>query len=200
VDDPVQSRAQFGFGPLVGDAEDHPRDHLEGERVHPVQHAHRGPGRPAPRFRRRDLGDQRPVAAQCGTVEGGHEQPARPRVLGLVGQQQRMRTHDRAQDLIALARVQIVRVAREDLLDVFGAGVHHHAVGERRNPQGEDVAVAARHRGEEAGPVPLEQHALHERRQRRPGREPLVLGPLSDVLCGHDATSTRVSDWLSLPR
>ena len=39
VDGPVDPRPELGEAALVGDAEDHPEDDLEGQRVHPLEGA-----------------------------------------------------------------------------------------------------------------------------------------------------------------
>ena len=91
-------------------------------------------------------------------------------MLVLVGEQQRMFTHDRPEDLVALAGVQVARVGGEDFLDVFRPVEHHQMVGVGRDAQGEHIAVAASHRGQEPVPVALEQHALHHRGQPRSRR------------------------------
>ena len=70
---------------LVGDAEDHPQDHLEGERVHPVEASGtRSPARQRATSSWASSVDQRLVAAQRVAVERRHQQLAGPLVLGAV--------------------------------------------------------------------------------------------------------------------
>ena len=80
------------------------------------------PSRPALDLARGDLGHHLAVALHALAVEGRQQQLALADVRLLVEDEDRVLAEDRAQDLVALAGVEDVRVAGEDLLDVLRVG------------------------------------------------------------------------------
>ena len=116
---------------------------------------------------RREVGDQLLVAAQRVAVERRHQQLAGPLVLGAVLEQQRVLAHDRAEDRVALAGVEDLGVAREDLLRVLGPGEEDQRPALRHQPHRVDVAVLLVQVRVEPVPEPQQRDGLHE---RRPGR------------------------------
>ena len=105
--------------------------------------------------------DEFAVATQRCAVERRHEQAPGAGVLVFIGEQHRVLTHDRSEDLVAFAGVQIARVGGEDFFDVFGPVEHHEVVGVGRNSKRKDVTVATGHGRKKSRAVALEQHALH---------------------------------------
>lgn len=160
VYDLLQPTSQLGLDFWVSDPENDPQDDVEGERIHVVKTVDRCVGPPARDVFTRNGGDHVAVSAQRGAGERGHEQRSHPRVFGFVGHQYRVLAHDKTKDVVAFARVQRPRVGREDLFDVFGAGIDHEVVGIWGHPQGEHVAVLAMYRWQEPFPKPQVQHAL----------------------------------------
>ena len=171
VDGLVDPRPQLGEPALVGDTEDDAQDHLEGEGVHPVEGAERRAGPPGRHLGPGQLGDQLGVPAQCGAVERRHQQLAGPLVLAAVLEQQRVLAHDRSEDRVALAGVEDLRVAGEDLLRVLRAGEEHQRPAAGDQPDREGVAEPAVEVRHEPVPEPQQPGALGEDRPAQPGRQ-----------------------------
>ena len=89
------------------------------------------PSRQRPHLGLGQPGDHVLVAAQRVAVERRHQQLAGALVLAGVDEQQRVLAHHRAEDRVALAGVEDLGVAREDLLDVLGPVEDHEVVGPR---------------------------------------------------------------------
>ena len=115
-----------------------------------------------------ESGDQVLVAAQGVPVERRHQQPAGALVLSRVDQQQRVLPHHRAEDRVALAGVEDLGVAREDLLDVLGPVEHHEVSALGQDPDREDVAVAPVQRRDELVTEPQQPDALQQPGQPGP--------------------------------
>ena len=179
---------------LVAGAEDRAHDDLERQRLHARAHRDRLAHGPAtrPRARRsRGSARRRPASARRGTAAAAS---CARHVLGAVEQQHAARAEQRLEDRVALARVQHVRVAGEDLLDVVGmrdddprraaVDVQRERVAEARaqparvragprDPAGgvEDVRAAAARAGGSCSPQRLValHHAPACAARRRPG-------------------------------
>ena len=148
------------------DAEDGPQDHVEGQRLHRPHERERlvdGPGVDLAVGR---LPHDRLVRPHALAVEGRQEQAALPEVLGAVQQEHGPLSQHRAEQLVRLARAELVRVAPEDLLDQLGIEDDHEAGVEER-PERDDVSVAAPARVHEAGCADDETERLDE--LRKPG-------------------------------
>ena len=125
VEEVAQRRAQRVHALAVVDAEDGLEDDLERDRLHPRAQLVGGAGGPALDLAGGDLGHLLAVALHALAVEGRQQQPALADVRLLVEHQDRVVAEDRAQDLVALAGVEDLRVAGEDLLDQLRVGDHH---------------------------------------------------------------------------
>jgi hypothetical protein len=105
-------------------------------------------------------------------VERRHQQRAGALVLRAVLEEQGVLPHDRAEDRVALACVEHLGVAREDLLGVLGPREEHEGAAAGDDPDGEDVAVPAPQVGDEAVSEPQQPGALHPHGPVRTRRQP----------------------------
>jgi hypothetical protein len=177
VDRAGDAGSQRGEPRLVADPEDDAQDHLQGERVHPVEAAELLAGVPPRHLGARDLLDQAAVPPQRVSVERRHQQRAGPLVLGAVLEQEGVLTHDRPEDGVALARVEHLGIAGEDLLGLLGPREQHQRPPARDDPDGEHVAVPPPHAGHELVPEAQQGHALEPDRPPRTRRQPAGLEP-----------------------
>ena len=157
------------------DAEDGAHDHLERDRLRVRHRRHALADRPARELLLGRFRHEVAVALHPLAVERRQHELALAHVRGTVEQQHGAAADDRPQDRIALARVQHVGAALEDLLDALRVGDHHPRplVGEVDR---EDVAVpvaALAHEG--AGPDDPPQRLPRHRRPRPGGYS--VLSP-----------------------
>ena len=111
--------------------------------------AKRRPARPRRHVPLGHLGHHLAVVAHPLAVERRQQQAALAQVLGPVEQEHRALAEDRRQHHVALAGVEQVRVAGEDLLDRLGIGGHHeHAVlvGQQREVVAAALVAGSRKR------------------------------------------------------
>ena len=127
------------------------------------------PGRQVATSSRAICGDVLLVAGHRRLPERRHQQLAGALVLRAVDEQQRVLAHDRAEDRVALAGVEDLRVAAEDLLGGLRLVEEHQRPALGDEPDGEDVAVLALQRGDERVPEAHQRRALHQRRPPGPG-------------------------------
>ena len=114
-------------------------------------------------------------------VEGRHQQLAGALVLAGVLEEQRVLAHDRAEDGVALAGVEHLGVAGEDLLRVLGPREQHERPAPRDHPHGEDVAVLPVRPRHEPVTEAQQPRALDQGRPLRAGREPARVDRRRDV-------------------
>ncbi len=216
---------ELGEPLLVGHTEDDPQDHLERQRVHPVERGKLLAVTPAIDLGGRDLRDHRPVAPQRVTEEGRHQQLAGPVVVVPVLEQQRVLAHDRAEHGVALACVEDRRIGGEDLLGDVRAREQHQRARAGDQPQGERLAVLAVEVGMELVAEPHQRDRLRQRRPARPrgqraARDPRLVRVADEraslealhreragvdhrvvgELCGHAKTVLRRGPWRFLSR
>ena len=150
-------------------AEDHAQDHVERDRLHPRLERDRCAERPVVHVLGGDLGHQLLVAAQPLAVERRQHQLPLPQVLAPVEQQHGARAEHRLERHVRLARAELLRVGREDLLERGGVG-DEHEVADALELDRERVAVlAARALHERARPGDPRER-LEGGRHRRPWR------------------------------
>ena len=172
VDGGVDQRPHRGEPVGVGDTEDHAQDDLESEGVHPVQRAEGRTVGPVLGLVGGQLRDELAVALERLPVERRHQQLARPLVLHRVLQEQRVPAHDRAEDRVALAGVEHLGVAGEDLARVLGPREEDQRPTAGDQPDGEHVAVRPLQVGVEPVPEAHQRRALHQHRPPGAGRQP----------------------------
>lgn len=147
----------------LGDAEDRPDDHFEGDGPHVRPHRERAPDRPVANPGPGHVGDQVPVAGHPVAVQRGMQQPALGHVHRFVEHQDGALADHPAQEHVGLAGEHGRRVRAEHLLDVLRVGQEHprgppgagartgHRVGQQ--VQREHVAVAGAAVAQVAGAV-----------------------------------------------
>ena len=155
---------------LVARAEDGAHDDLERQLLRAQAGGERRADRPARDLLLRDRADHVAVGLHALAVERGQQRLAVLQVLLAVEQQHAARAEQRLEDVVALARVQHVRVAGEDLLDVVGV-TEHHPRRALLDVDGEDVAVAVAHAARVRAGAREPADRLREMGARRTGRK-----------------------------
>ncbi len=141
VEEVAQGRPQRIHPRLLADAEDGREDDLQGDRLHPRAQLVGGAGGPAVDLLGGDRRHRLAVALHALAVERRQQQLALAQMGLLVEDEDRVLAEDRAQDLVALAGVEDLRVAGEDLLDQGRVG-DHHPVPLTGDPDREHLAEA----------------------------------------------------------
>ena len=124
VEEVAQGLAQRLHPGAVVDAEDGLDDDLQRDRLHPRPQLVGDAGGPAVDLARGDLGHLLAVGLHPLAVEGRQQQLALAHVRLLVEDEDAVVAEDRAQDLVALAGVEDLRVAGEDLFHQLRVGEH----------------------------------------------------------------------------
>ena len=165
-----QHDAQAREPVAIGDAEDDAQDHLERDRAHPRLERQLGPHGPALDLGARDLRHRGLIAAHALAVKGRqHHAPALQMLLALE-QEQRARSHDRAQRKRAPGREELLAL-RVERADRGGVREHHHRPLEAEEAHAEALAEAPPARFHEVDGSQQPVRRLCERRRRRPGWE-----------------------------
>ena len=137
-----QREPQVGEPVALVNPEDGVQDDLERQALHPRRERERLALRPQRDLLLGDAPHEFAVALETVAVKRRKQQPALAQVRCAVEQQHAVAAQDRAEDLVALTRQELVRIAGEDLAYRVGVGEHHPRALLRRDPQGEHVAVA----------------------------------------------------------
>lgn len=157
VHDRRQRPAQ-ALDPLgVGDAEDRPADHLEGEDPHPGAHPELRAPLPARDLGLGDVADHLAEGTDRRALERRQQELALAQVLGSVEHEDRLVAEHGGEGGVRLPRVQVGLVAGEQIPDRRRVG-HVYAGAEDQIADGEDVPVA---------PLPAEQRLQRPADQSR---------------------------------
>jgi hypothetical protein len=155
----------------VAAAEHHAQDHLERDRLHPLERLQRAAGRPARELLVGGAGHRLAPAGQRLAVEGRQHELALAHVLLAVEHEDRARAGERLQERGARARVELRRVGGVDALDLRRVRGEDHRPVRPREPERERLAVArlgaAHERGRPRDPLV----GLERGRLAGPGRQ-----------------------------